>query len=352
MPVSTINHHKSGIRCAIASQAAWGTANTTQAQFYELHVTDIVKIDASSGMVEDATKRSDGSRVETITDIYRNAAGGEYTAQVSGIATIETLAMLIYGVTQDLASEVDGTIETKIFELDEQTTQKIAATGLPNYLLTFLLADPISAENKQLHTCVVKSLQVESDPGANAGRMAFTATIYTGFPVVATGITATPAEWVAPSQNFLVHQLLQTKTVGSVACVVSKYSLSIESEVARSGYSTAGAPEFYSFGMPKVSGSTDIKYDNQTCDLPDAFFLNPSAAGAADFAVTMIWGSASAVGYLKLDVWAVYAGDPWDRPDNAGTLFMTVPFRGVCIPGSVEAIEITLADGVARAWIA
>ncbi len=352
MAIDTKSYHRTSVRCAIASQAAWGTANTTQAEFYELHITDLVKIDASSAMLEDASKRSDGSRVETITDIYRNAAGGEYTVQIKGIATRETLSMLLYGVMQDIVSEADIDPYQRVFEWDEATTQKIAATGLPNYLLTFLLADPVSAENKQLHTCVVKSLQLESDPGANAGRMSFTATLYTGFPAVTSSITATVADWVDPTQQFFVHQLLQTKTVAGADVVVGKYSLSLENEVTRHGYTTTGAPEYYAFGTPKVSGSLDVKYDANTVDFPDAFFISPSAAGAADFAIVMVWGATGGALFLSLDVWAIYAGDPWERADNAGVLFMTIPFKGVVAPGAAEAIEVKINDGVNRAWVA
>lgn len=352
MAISTLNYSKTDVRCAIASQSVFGTANTTQAEFYELHITDMVKIDASSGVLEDATKRSDGSHVETITDVYRNTAGGEYTVQVSGIATKETLAMLIYAVTQDIATEADIDPYQRVFEWDEATTQKIAATGLPNYLLTFLLADPVAAENKQLHTCVVKTLQIDSDPGANAGRMSFTATLYTGFPAVTGSVTCTVADWVDPSQSYFVHQLLQTKTISAADVVCSKFSLSLENEVVRHGFTTTGAPELYAFGTPKVTGSLDVKYDANTVDLPDAYFISPSAAGAADFPVVMVWGATASALYLSFDIWAIYAGDPWERSDNGGALFMTIPFKGLCVPGTTEAIEIKINDGVNRGWIA
>jgi hypothetical protein len=348
----TVSYHKADVRCAIAGQATFGTANTTQAEFYELHVTDIVKIDASSSMLEDATKRSDGSRVETITDIYRNAAGGEYTVQVSGIATRETLSMLIYACMQDIAAETDSGTFSKTFEWDESTTQKLAS-GLPNYILTFLLQDSISTENKQLHTCVVKSLTLESEPGSNAGRMKFTATLYSGFPCVTTGITCTPASWVAPTQAFYVHQLLQTKTVGGSPVVVGKFSLALESEVMRGGYSTTGAPQFYGFGTPKVTGSVDVKYDNVVSELADAYFISPSADGAGDFQVNMVWGvaAAAATPYLAIDVWAIYNGDPWETSDQGGVLFRTVPFKGVVKVSTSEAVEIVIEDNVNRAWI-
>jgi hypothetical protein len=243
-------------------------------------------------------------------------------------------------------------VYTKVFEWDEATTQKIAATGLPNYLLTFLLADPIAAENKQLHSCVVKTLQIDSDPGANAGRVSFTATLYSGFPPVTGSVTATVASWVAPTQNFYVHQLLQTKMIDTAAVVCSNFSLTLENEVVRHGFGTTGGPELYVFGTPKVTGSMSVKYDANTVALPDAYFISPSAAGAADFAIVMEWGTALALGHLKLDIWAIYNGDPWERSDNGGALFMNVPFKGVCVPGGSEAIEITISDSVARAWIA
>ena len=69
--VKAYSGHK--FRLAIAKQAAFGTRNSTQGDFQELFLTNRPEI--VSAVVEDSTKRADGSTVHSVNDRYRTTAG-------------------------------------------------------------------------------------------------------------------------------------------------------------------------------------------------------------------------------------------------------------------------------------
>jgi len=304
MPVSTKTHDVTSFRCAIAGESAFGTANTTQAEFYELHVTDLVWPDGSDVLADDA-KRSDGKMVRSHTDTFRSVAGGTSTVQVSGIATKQTLAMLMYACIQDLTSEGAISPYLKEFEWDASTTGY--TSDLPNYTLTFLLYNPSTDNHQQMKSCVVKTLTVESDPGSNGGRLRFTA----------------------------------------VDVILGPVSLTLENNATRFGYDTSGDAEGYHLGPFDVTGSVDVKYDANTDDIGDLWYVSPTA-GTAEADIFLGYVASGNVKELSFDVHAILTAPETPSGTDRG-VFTQFQFQGVD-DGTNEAIVVKLADEINRSW--
>ena len=344
---STNVHAASDFRVAIAQEDTFGTANTTQGDFYELHITDNAQVDWG-GLIRESVKRSNGKRVKDNKDVFVQTAGGTYTVSVSGVLTDNTADLLLYGAIQDLASEGDSTPFQKIFELDASTTQPdFGANGGKFY--TMLLSNPASGENIQLKSMVISSLAINGSAGDAGGRATFTATFFTGFPPTY-GATATAASWVAPSTDYYIFQQASAKTINGAAMVVNSFSFTVENGATRVGFDSSGHPETYAMGLGDgyaVTGEMSVKYDANSKDFVDTFIANPTA-GSAEHAVIMEFGTSGADGHLKFDVNALYTGNSLDFGNEAG-VFVSLPFEGVD-DGTNEAIEVTISNAIDRSW--
>lgn len=344
---STNVHAASDFRVAIANETTFGTANTTQGEFYELHITDNAQVDWG-GLIRESVKRSNGKRVKDNKDVFVQTAGGTYTVSVSGVLTDNTADLLLYGAIQDLDSEDASTPFTKIFELDASTTQPdFGADGGKFY--TMLLSNPASGENIQLKSMVISSLTINGSAGDAGGRATFTATFFTGFPPTYAA-TATAASWVAPTTDYYIFQQASAKTVGGAAMVVNSFSFTVENGATRVGFDSSGHPETYALGLGDgyaVTGEMSVKYDANSKDFVDTFIANPTA-GSAEDAIVMEFGTSGADGHLKFDVNALYTGNSLDFGNEAG-VFVSLPFEGVD-DGTNEAIEVTISNAIDRAW--
>lgn len=346
---STNVHAASDFRVAIANETTFGTANTTQGQFYELHITDNAQVDWG-GLIRESVKRSNGKRVKDNKDVFVQTAGGTYTVSVSGVLTDNTADLLLYGAIQDLVSEAATTPFEKIFELDASTTQPAFGAADPSEgkFYTMLLSNPASGENIQLKSMVISSLQITGSPDGG-GRLSYTATFFTGFPPTY-GATATASSWVAPSTDYYIFQQAATKTVGGNAMVVNSFTFGVENGATRVGFDSSGHPETYALGLGEgyaVTGEVSVKYDANSKDFVDAFIANPTA-GAAEDTIIMEFGSSGADGHLKFDVNALYTGNSLDFGNEAG-VFVSLPFEGVD-DGTNEAIEVTISNAIDRGW--
>ena len=342
MAVSTKTHGASLFRCAIASQAVLGTATTTQTAFYELHVSEIVWPDGSDVLGDD-TKRSDGKMVRSHTDTFRSVAGGTATVQVSGIATKETLAMLCYAWAQDITSEGAITPFLKTFTLDDAHLP----VDSEEYLLTLLVYNPSTDNHVQLHSAVCKTLTIDSDAGSAGGRVRFTATLYSGFPLVRSSVTATPDDWVAPSVTPWTHQTMVTKTIAAADMVMGPISLTFENNAARYGYTSTGNAEGYAFGLFDITGTVDVKYDANSDDLGDAWYLDP-AAGSAELAVVFGWAAVANVKEFSVTLNAILTAPEALSATDRG-VFTQFALQAVD-DGTNPAAVIKIADEIEREW--
>lgn len=344
---------KSEFRFAIAEESTFGTAITTQTAFKELLITDIPQIDWG-GVVRDEAKKSDGKRVLSNKDVFLQTAGGEYTVSVAGILTDNTADLLLYGVMQDLTGATPGEAATtpfaKVFEWDGSTTG--VSSGYPSKFFTLNGYNPSTSEHWQVKSAIVKTLAINADPGTNGGRASFTATFYSGFAPTLTGLTVTPTDWTAPATDFYIFQNLNTKAVNGTTdnLVLGSFSISFENNVKRIGNDSSGGPQYYVYAGGGndfvVTGELSAKYDNNTKDEIDSFLTNPQG-GSAERQIYIRWGDGSADGTLLFDVNALYTGNSIDF--GADTVMVSLPFSGVD-DGTNEAVEVTIANAIDRAW--
>tara|TARA_R100000808_G_C2133947_1_gene142576 strand:+ start:565 stop:1596 length:1032 start_codon:yes stop_codon:yes gene_type:complete len=337
-------YSRNEFRFAIAEESTFGTAITAQGEFREIYITDTPQIDWG-GIIRDEVKRADGKRVMSHTDVYQATAGGTYTCSVSGILTDTTADLLLYGAMQDLVSEAAGSPFLKTYEWDGSTTGVSGAT--PNKFFTINGYNPDTSEHWLLKSCVLSSLSISADPGSNGGRATFSATFWTGFPPVISGLTVTPASWTAIANDFYVFQSLNTKTVAGSDVVLGSFSLNFENNVVRVGHDSSGDPQQYTFPNFNCTGEVSVKFDDNSAPEIDKWVLNPTA-GSAESEIILQWGDGSADGTLKFLVNAIYTGHSYDFGNDAG-VFVSLPFQGVD-DGSNEAVEVLLANAADRSW--
>lgn len=346
-------HAKSEFRFAIAEESTWATAITTQSNFRELMITDVPQIEYG-GIIRDEAKKSDGKRVLSHTDVFLQTAGGEYTVAVSGIITEDTVDLLVYGVMQDIVSESDSGTCARVFEWDGSSTG-VDSNGKPNQSYTLNGYNPASDESWSLKGAVIKSLSISGDPGSNGGRLSFSATFYSGYAPTQTGLTVTPSSWTSAysssASDFFIFQKAAAKTIGGTAVVLGSFSLNWENNAKRIGHDSSGNPEYYAYsggGNDFVfTGEMSAKYDANSKD-EIAIFLADPGVGSAEKQIIFAWGSASADGYLKFDVNAIYTGNSMDFGGDA--VMINLPFQGVD-DGTNEVIEVTIENSNNRGWI-
>ena len=347
MAASTNVYSSKDYRVGIAQETAMGTANTTQAQFYELDITESPQLDWG-GVIRESVKRSNAKRVKDYRDVYVATAGGSYTVSISGVLTDTTADLLFYGCMQDLVSEGGSSPFTKTFEWDADTTQPDFGGDAGKYF-TMLLASPAAQESVQLKSCVIQSLTVSGDPGSNGGRLSYTAVFYTGYAPTYNS-TATTSSWVAPATDYYVFQSAATKSVAGNDIVAGSFSFTWENGAVRVGYDSSGNPETYAMGLGDgyvFTGEVAAKYDANTKDLVDTWLTNPTA-GSAEHQVIFEWGSSGADGHLKFLVNAIYTGNTLDFGNEAG-VFVSLPFEGVD-DGTNEAVEVIISNATDRSW--
>lgn len=331
-------------RVAFAEQAIWGTANSTQGDFFEFPVTELVMPDFS-GILADETKRSNGKKVMDVTDVFRSNAGSEYSVQVSGVLHNNIAAKLFYGATQLISGETDSGAYAKTFTVDGSS---VGASHTPSAIHTLLFYNPSTTKHISAKDCVLKTLTVSCDPGSNGGRATFQATFIVCSAPTMSSVTATPASWVAPDNTFYLGQTLATKTLAGSDLVLGKYELTIDNGATRVGYKSTGDAEGASIQMVDVTGSVEVKYDNNTFGLIDKWLLSP-VAGSADSDLVLVHGSAGSAGHLSLTLHTIANAVPSLAASEKG-VFQTYGFRAVT-ESTTAALTVIVSDGLNENWI-
>lgn len=328
-------HH---FRLALAKQTAFGTRNSTEAEFIELHLTN--RPELVSTVVEDNTKRADGSTVASVNDRYRTTAGGEYTIPIEGVLTKATAAYLMAGCYQILTSE-GGTPYPKLFTLGTG----VAVPSAPAFVFTVLIYDP-SGKNIELQDCVIKNLTLAFSPGAAGGRVTFSGTLYSGTAPDTTSVAATPASWVVPGTDYYVMSALDTFTLGGNDMVAAGWSLTVDNGAKRFGFNAAGDAQGISIGAGTagfaITGELVTKYDSASYAAYADFLANNTDSVAITY-------NASSSADLIFAINARYSGEPKkDFGGDAGVM-INIPFEGV-YSGATAALAVTVEDGIDRNW--
>jgi hypothetical protein len=97
----------------------------------------------------------------------------------------------------------------------------------------------------------------------------------------------------------------------------------------------------------EITGEVSAKYDGNTKDEIATFLTSPDG-GSAEKNLIVQWGDGTSDGTFKFDVNAIYTGNSLDFGNEAG-VFVNLPFKGVD-DGTNEAIEVSIANAVDRAW--
>jgi hypothetical protein len=340
----------SQFRMAIAEESTFGTANSTQTEFYELDLTIPTRLDLASGMIEDTHKRSDGSRMLAGTDTFRDTGGGLYVIPFECIATRNTLDLLLYGVMQDIISDgTDSPFQCE-FEWDSTTTGPDFSTDAGKF---FTILGEDATNNWEAKTCVLRSLTLSASPGTNGGRLTASGEFVTGFIVDTSSVTATVDSWVSPitgTTDFFPFQAYQACTIDGDAIVPYSFSVTFNNNAVRSGHDTSKNATNYH--MPQFDLNMEIvaKLDAVTEALEAKYILNPTA-GSAEEAVVVTWGGTGVTGYLNFAMNAIYDA-PLARDFGAESgVGVTLAYSGRAT-GAVEGIEVSIASAVDRDWVA
>lgn len=344
MAIDTTTYSGQEFRIALAEQTAFGTAFTTpMSGFQELDVRGFSFPDFS-GILSDNTRRATGQRVKTITEYFRSNAGSDYTWEVSGVATLQTIAQLVYGVMQDIDTEEDELDDTKVFEWDGST---FAGAGDPPKVFTVALYSPVSTERFLMQDCVIKTLTFTCDVGSAGGRGTYKATFWTGHRPTWGATVAPGTDWISPGVTYFTAQTLATKTVllsggSALEVICPKYEITWENGASRVGYDSTGDAQSIHFDAPVVTGSIDVKYDANTKDTIDKWFLSPTD-GAADIQIELAHTG------LGFSIHGVLTAPPAMDASERG-LYQTLTWEG-CTESTDEAIAVTISDNVLRGWI-
>lgn len=353
MAIDTSVYSKNEFRFAIALESAFGTAingTANSANFNELFLTEPTQIDYGN-VVRDQHKRTDGKLVLSPEDVYVSKAGSDYTVQVNGIATDNTLDLLLHSVMQSLSSEPTASPNLKTWAWDNSTSIGTTASQVTFTLLGY---NPATNESWNLPGAVLRELTLNVDPGTNGGRLSYSGTFYSGFaPTQSSAVLTTPGNWTSGINDFYVIQALQTKGLGGTTnnLVLGAFSMTFNNQVTRIGHNASGDAEAYAIGTGgdglSVTGELKAKYDTTTKDEIDTFLTTPDG-GSAEKKLYILWGDGSSDGTLSFDINAIYTGNSLDFGNESG-VFVNLPFQGVD-DGTNEAIEILLANAIDRGW--
>jgi len=337
----------SQFRLAIAEESEFGTPITTQANFYELDIVSPTQPDMASGVIEDTRKRSDGLRIMAPCDTYRTTVGGLYVIPFECIVSANTADLLIYGVMQDIESEADTTPYQKVMQWDKNTTGPDFSADAGKFF-TVLGSDP--AENWSATSCVVRNLTLSASPGTNGGRLTASGEFVTGFDIDISSVTATPASWTAPcsaSTQYYPFQLYANSSVAGADLVPYSFSITMNNGCVRVG-NAAGLATNYHMPLFEVNAEIVAKLDAITANLIDTYRLDP-AAGSAEVAVIMDWGSDDTDGHLKFLMNAIYTAPTVRDFGQESGVGVTLSYSGVD-DGSNKALVATIANAVDRTW--
>jgi len=258
-----------------------GTAQSTNGEFVELDVVSVNDVDFTGGLVTDRTLRT-GQQVKRLTDHYVSEKGGTRTFGFEWVVSHkEGLIMLL-----ELISDGDTATPFTILGNHEPATYSSgASTGaLATIILKNLDANKEAGQDRVMHDAALTNLTLSMDSGTSGGRLVASGTFMTGHTV------STASSSVVPSgtETTFVKTLYDctTKTIDSVAVIVSSFSLDITNPCVRIGYDANGDAEGYSrAGEITCAGTMNVLYNENSDAFLATVLQNPATTAGAVAAV-------------------------------------------------------------------
>ena len=354
MAVSKVAYAPTEFRVAIAEEATFGTAQSTQTEFKELYLTSVPDFFPAT-QIQDIHKRADGSRVLKHSDIFKSNAGANTLITLEGICTRETLDLLFYGVIQQVTEDAGPTNFKKTFVIDENNTG-LDGSGDPNIHFTLQMYNPSTSEEIQVVSAVIQSLTISKSTGTNGGRLSFSATFFSGFDYNH-GAHSTVSSWVAPDLNSYTIDLFDVKKFGPlgslVDVVLGDWSLTISNSVARVGENASGDAEMYSFGvggdMFNVTAELSVKYDANTDDFIDRFRADPTGDSSTALMGLQLTYDDGNTNELDIVLDCFIVSMPLDF-GNEAAVFQNFSVRGCMDSSANDMLTIELTNQQDRAW--
>ena len=253
------------------SVVAIGAATTTDVMasgtnlFYR--VDSVGDFDYSGGMTTSEVTRG-SSRVYRSEDLIQHYGSGSFTFDfdylVENEVAIQTLLSLIYN-----GADVTTSMTIPAVPVNEDLSH--AAVGDVDRTAVVLLVAPVApagleADDKRMHSAVLQELTLSMDSGTDAGRLRASGQFMSGYkPVIAnsglTGITT------VTTYTKSIYDLA-TLTIGTTACTLQSFSITISNPATRVGFQGASgeADGYVRGGEISLTGTMTVKYDGAMAD--------------------------------------------------------------------------------------
>jgi len=287
-----------------------GTANSTDAEFYALTVTNVSDLDWG-GVTHEANLRT-GQQVKKSTDHYVSQKGASYTVGFEWVVDQEEpFQNLLYLATDDSSSayEIAGSYTGGAYVHGGNPTPPLA---------TVVVESSDAVNDRTLTSCGLNELTLSLSSGSEGGRLVASGTFYTGYkPTIGdSGITSFTT---GTAYNKSIYDCT-TALIDTDAVLVKDFSMTISNPLMRVGYQGGnGDPSEYArAGEVAVSGSISVKYDTASDDAL-ADWLGGTAKN-----ISLGDGSTG----FDIDIpSAMYMGHNIDLGDSEEGVFVEVPFE-------------------------
>jgi len=302
----------------LAQTGSMGAAETSERMASILDLNEPIDI-SWDNITQDRTKRI-GQQMKRGSDHFATQSGSFYTADFEWVVNDGTaLKHLMQGISEDTSSPYTTA--------GDFTPATYASASANANLFTLVVADPIAANARTLHSCMLTNLNFTWDIAGDGGRLRVGGTFYSGYkPTIgAHGLTISEIATTSSFQPVFTAQ--PTKTVGGNDVVIRSMELSMGYPGSRHGFNGVdGGAEVYSrSGEYTCGGSVSVKYDDNsdeaTSGVLSSFFNGTSKAiafGGQD--VTISIPQAVYTGYAKsFDEEGVFVDIPFEATaDGSG----------------------------------
>ena len=244
-------------RLAIKNETTVGTANTTQMQLVNI---DPGSVKVSENVFIANTPRTGVYRVMRKSDYFSSEKGSIKSISFSGIGNliiIEYFLTNIIGSTNYVVPYNYLPAEMKIgdYKTDYDGTMTIA------------LISPISGNTRLFTGCVIDELTITADPTVDGGRWHFSAVALS--PCISTDEQATPSQMTDFSTMAYSFYNTTANQINDSDVVLSKYSISLKSNVKFYGFDSNGQAQIIARAIPTFDAKIELsaKFDSNTKSL-------------------------------------------------------------------------------------
>jgi len=322
-----------------STPVAMGTAQTANGEFVELDVASVTDIDFTGGLVTDRTLRT-GQQVKRLTDHYVSEKGATKSFNFEWVCSHkEGVIMLL-----ELISDGDVATPFTILGTHEPATYSAGATtgALATVILKNLDSNKEAGQDRTMQDAALTSLTFRMDSGSNGGRLIASGTFMSGHTVDTASSSVSPSG----TETTFVKTLYDctTKTIDSVACIVSSFEMTINNPCVRIGYDANGDAEGYSrAGEITCTGSMNVLYDENTDAFLATVLQNPATTSGA-VAPVLFADAAIGSGAIGFSIpQAVLTSHSLSIEGAEEGMMVEVGFEGTADGGSEKLYEIDVS---------